>query len=169
LHAYRGEEGTLPLGLIPSSAFNPLLSTMVRAFKRRWPGVLITLSELTTLQLLLDIREERLDAIFIRPGDDELDGLRLKRFAGEKMLIVLPNGHPLARREILPLAALAGEPFVLYPPAVGLGLHHEILATGTAGSSRSRRNRRRKSAPRSIWSRPSSVFPLFPPRRRRSK
>jgi DNA-binding transcriptional LysR family regulator len=62
---------------------------------------------------LLDIREERLDEIFIRPGDDELDGLRLKRFADEKMLIVLPDGHPLARREILPLAALAGEPFVL--------------------------------------------------------
>ena len=128
LRAYRGEVGTLPLGLTASSAFNPILSTMVRAFKRRWPGVLITLSELNTLQLLLDIREERLDAIFIRPGDDELDGLRLKRFADEKMLTVLPDGHPLARREILPLAALAGEPFVLYPPAVGLSLYHEIVA-----------------------------------------
>ncbi len=51
---------------------------------------------------------ERLDAIYVRPGDNELDGVRLKRFADEKMLIVLPGCHPLAHHEILPLAALAG-------------------------------------------------------------
>jgi len=128
LRAFRGEEGTLALGLTASAAFNPLVSTMVRGFRRRWPGVLLTLGELNTMRLLQDIREEKLDAIFIRPGDDELDGLRLKRFADEPMLIVLPEAHPLAKQESLPLAALAEEPFVLYPPAVGLSLHHEIVS-----------------------------------------
>jgi DNA-binding transcriptional LysR family regulator len=128
LRAYRGEEGTLTLGLTASAAFNPILSTMVRGFKRRWPGVLITLGELNTLRLLQDLREEKLDAIFIRPGDDELDGLRLKRFADEPMLIALPEAHPLSQQARLPLSALAAEPFVLYPPAAGLSLHHEIVA-----------------------------------------
>lgn len=128
LRTHRGEAGTLSLGLTASAAFNPLVRTMLRDFRRRWPGVLLSLAELNTMRLLQDLREERLDAAFIRPGDTAPEGLRLKRFANEKMLIVLPGAHPLARFERLPLTALEGEPFVLYPPAAGLSLHHEIVS-----------------------------------------
>jgi len=128
LRAYRGEEGSLALGFTASAAFNPVVTTMVRAFRRRWPGVLLSLGELNTMRLLQDIREEKLDAIFIRPGEDELDGLLLKRFADEPMLIALPTEHRLAKHETLRLVELAKEPFVLYPPALGLSLHHEIVS-----------------------------------------
>ena len=128
LRAYRGEEGSLALGLTASAGFNPVVSRSLREFRRRWPGVKLTLNELNTLQMLRDLREEKLDAIFVRPGEDELEGLRLRRFADEAMLIALPASHPLAGREALPLAALAAEPFVLYPPAAGLSLYHEIVS-----------------------------------------
>jgi DNA-binding transcriptional LysR family regulator len=83
---------------------------------------------MNTAELLQDMKEEKLDAAFIRPGDDELEGLHLKRFADEPMLIALPEGHDLARHETLPLAALAKEPFVLFRPTAGLSLHHEIVS-----------------------------------------
>jgi DNA-binding transcriptional LysR family regulator len=128
LRAYRGEAGTLSLAYTGSAAFNPVVSGMVRMFRRRWPGIALSLEELNTMRMLQDLREERLDAAFIRPGDDELEGLRLKRFADEPMLIALPAGHELARHDILPLTALAAEPFVLFPAAAGLSLYHEIVS-----------------------------------------
>ena len=45
----------------------------------------------------------------------------------EDLVIALPSGHPLSRRRRLPLMALSLEPFVLFPRAVGAGLHEEIL------------------------------------------
>jgi DNA-binding transcriptional LysR family regulator len=126
--AHRGEIGTLSLAFSGSAAFNPVVSTMVRLFRRRWPNVMLSLDEMNTMQLLERLRAEKLDAAFIRPSDDELEGLRLKRFADEKMLIALPADHDLVRHEALPLAALAKEAFVLFPRATGLSLHHEILS-----------------------------------------
>lgn len=144
--AHRGEIGTLSLALSGSAAFNPVVSTMVRLFRRRWPNVRLSLDEMNTMQLLEQLRAEKLDAAFIRPSDDELEGLRLKRFPDEKMLIALPADHDLVRHEALPLAALAKEAFVLFPRATGLSLHHEICpSAGNVVLSPSRGRKRRRS------------------------
>ena len=44
------------------------------------------------------------------------------------MLIAVPAAHPLAARGKAPLAALAGEPFILFPRSFGSSLYDEILA-----------------------------------------
>jgi DNA-binding transcriptional LysR family regulator len=126
--AHRGDVGTLSLGFTGSAAFNPVVSDMVRQFRQRWPGVLLSLDEMNTMRLLEQLKEEKLDAVFIRPGNYALAGLRLKHFADEAMLIALPASHALTRHEVLPLSALANEVFVLFPRVMGLSLHHEIVS-----------------------------------------
>jgi len=125
--ASRGETGRLRVGFSVSAAFNPAVPAPIRNFRHAYPGVQLSLVEANTLQLLDLLQRGGIDIGFIRPGPDDPENLRLHRFRDEPMLAVLPAAHPLAARESLPLSALAGESFVLYPRTVGLGLYDEVI------------------------------------------
>ncbi|OWV68925.1 transcriptional regulator [Rhizobium sp. R634] len=132
--ANRGETGRLSLGFTASSAFNPVVSTTIRRFRAHWPEVRLALTEMNTLALMQKLEAGELDAAFMRPSLDDPAGIRLRRLPDEPMVIALPANHPLARRSKLPLAALAGEPFILFPRLVGLSLYDDVvLACRKAG------------------------------------
>jgi DNA-binding transcriptional LysR family regulator len=132
--ANRGETGRLALGFTASSAFNPVVSATIRRFQAQWPEVRLALTELNTLSLMEKLHRGELDATFMRPSLDDPPGVRLKRLADEPMVVALPASHPLARRETLPLALLATEPFILFPRLVGLSLFDDVvLACRKAG------------------------------------
>ncbi|MBY2932381.1 LysR family transcriptional regulator [Rhizobium leguminosarum] len=132
--ANRGETGRLSLGFTASSAFNPIVSTTIRRFRARWPEVQLSLTEMNTLALMQKLERGELDATFMRPSLDDPTGIRLRRLPDEPMVIALPASHPLARRSELPLAALADEPFILFPRLVGLSLYDDVvLACRKAG------------------------------------
>ena len=132
--ANRGETGRLALGFTASSAFNPVVSATIRRFQARWPDVRLSLTELNTLSLMEKLHRGELDATFMRPSLDDPPGVRLKRLADEPMVVALPASHPLAKRETLPLALLATEPFILFPRLVGLSLFDDVvLACRKAG------------------------------------
>ncbi|ANP88061.1 LysR family transcriptional regulator [Rhizobium leguminosarum] len=132
--ANRGETGRLSLGFTASSAFNPVVSTTIRRFRARWPEVQLSLTEMNTLALMQKLERGELDATFMRPSLDDPAGIRLRRLPDEPMVIALPASHPLARRNKLPLAALADEPFILFPRLVGLSLYDDVvLACRKAG------------------------------------
>jgi DNA-binding transcriptional LysR family regulator len=126
--ATRGEAGRLAIGLTGSAAFHPIVTQTIRDFRRRWPEVQVTLDEANTMRLLDQLKREELDAIFLRPGLEELEGLRLLRLPDEPMLAAIPNSHPLAKAAGLALGDLAREPLILFPPAIGLSLYHEVLS-----------------------------------------
>jgi DNA-binding transcriptional LysR family regulator len=125
--AHRGEIGRLALGFTGSAAFNPRVSATIRNFRRSWPTVLLSLEEMNTFRLLERLMRGDLDAAFIRPGAQDPEGVRLRRLPPEPMLIALPASHALAAEQALPLTALAGEPFVLFPRGVGLSLYDQIV------------------------------------------
>ncbi|MCB8874227.1 LysR family transcriptional regulator [Acidisoma silvae] len=126
--AARGEAGLLTLGLTGSAAFHPIVTRTIRNFRRRYPKVQVVLEELNTMRLLEMLRREELDAIFLRPGLEELEGLHLHRLPDEPMVAAIPKAHPLAKARSITLAGLAQEPLILFPPAIGLSLYHEVLS-----------------------------------------
>lgn len=126
--ANRGEIGRLSLGFTASSAFNSIVTATIREFRDHWPGVLLSLTEMNTNALMERLIRGEIDAAFIRPGLEDPRDVRLKRFADEPMVIALPANHPLAAKDRLPIAALAGEPFILFPRMVGLSLYDDIVA-----------------------------------------
>ena len=126
--AARGEAGTLAIGLTASAAFHPIVTRTMRNFSRRYPKVQVRLAELNTMGLLDQLRREELDAIFLRPGLEELEVLNLHRLPDEPMIAAIPKAHPLAKARSITLAALATEPLILFPPAMGLSLYHEVLS-----------------------------------------
>ena len=125
----RGEAGRLRLGFTASAAFNPRVPHLIRDFRRQWPKVQLVLEETNTAGLLAALHDGRLDAAFVRysPSAPPPD-LELLRFPDEPMLIAVPAGHPLAQQAQAPLAALAGEPFILFPRSFGSSLYDEILS-----------------------------------------
>lgn len=125
--AARGETGRLALGFTASAAFNPLVTGAIRRFRSRWPDVALALSEMNSNWLMEKLVRGELDAAFIRPGLEDPKEVRLKRLPDEPMLIALPVHHPLATYTRVPLAALAGEPFILFPRTVGLSLYDDIV------------------------------------------
>lgn len=124
--ANRGETGRLSLGFTASATYNAIVSGTIRRFRNQWPNVSLSLAEMNSNVLTELVVRGELDAAFIRPGLEDPKGVRLKRITDEAMLIALPASHPLAKRDRLPLAALAGEPFVLFPRTVGLSLYDDI-------------------------------------------
>ena len=125
--ATRGETGRLALGFTASSAFNTAVSGTIRRFRGQWPEVSLSLTEMNSNWLMEKLMREEIDVAFIRPGLEDPKNVRLKRLADEPMLIALPAHHPLARHSKVPLSALAGEPFILFPRTVGLSLYDDIV------------------------------------------
>ena len=126
--AGRGETGHLSLGFTASSAFNPAVPALIRAFRNAYPGVGLTLIEGNTTQLLVHLEEGRLDLAFLRPGLHSFTGISLYQIVNEPMKVVLPAKHPLARHRKLALSQLAEESFVLMPREASPTLHSEILS-----------------------------------------
>lgn len=125
--AGRGETGRLNLGFTASAAYNPAVPALIRAFRNAYPGVGLSLTEGNTAQLLAYLEEGRLDLAFLRSGGHSFAGVSLYQIENERMKIVLPVTHPLAAKKKLPLAALAGESFVLIPREASPTLHDEIV------------------------------------------
>ena len=127
--AARGEQGRLAVGYTSSGAFHPFVSQQIRAFREARPGVLLVLAEDGTPELAQALRDERLDAAFLRSTSSDTAGLRLEPLMEEDMVAALPANHPLAATGApIPLAALGEETFVFYRRPTGPGLYDAIVS-----------------------------------------
>ncbi|HTT80781.1 MAG TPA: LysR family transcriptional regulator [Stellaceae bacterium] len=127
--AARGEAGRLALGFTSSASFHPLVPQLIRHYREAFPLVALTLEESGTGELVAALLAERIDAAFVRSPIGAAAGIAVDTLLEEPMIGVLPAGHALAAAtEPLPLAALAGETFILYRRPLGPGLYDAIIA-----------------------------------------
>jgi LysR family transcriptional regulator, benzoate and cis,cis-muconate-responsive activator of ben and cat genes len=108
-----GVSGTLNLGFVGSATYD-VLPGVLREFLQSAPHVDLTLSEMTVHAQIEALTEKRIDIGLLRlPAKTE--GLVFRRIAREPLCVALPSSHRLAQLPAVRLAALAGEPFVLFP------------------------------------------------------
>jgi DNA-binding transcriptional LysR family regulator len=136
----RGEQGRIAVGFTSSAPFHPFVPRIIRRYREAFPLVALTLEEGGTTELVEQLRNERIDAAFIRTAIANREGLVVDALLQEPMVLALPQAHHLARRasasNALPLKALAGETFVIYRRHSGPGLYDSILsACNAAGFS----------------------------------
>jgi DNA-binding transcriptional LysR family regulator len=129
----RGEQGRLRLGITPTSPFHPFVSQVVRAFREAYPLVSIALEERHSNDLVEHLRNERIDAAFIRTAPTDAKGLVISALLEEELVVVLPEGHRLAQSDAgseaaISLKALAGETFIIQGGQQGLGLYADTIA-----------------------------------------
>lgn len=129
--AGRGELGELRIGLFPSAPLIPIVARSVLGFRRAYPQVQLTLTEVESRRQVQALMEGREHLAIIRapvqvavPG--ELVATELLR---ERLVVMVPADHRLARgRGKVAVAALAQEQFVFYGPTMGTTLPTQVLA-----------------------------------------
>jgi DNA-binding transcriptional LysR family regulator len=119
--AARGETGHLSLGFTGTAALNPIVPASIRAFRRGFPDVQLSLEEASSASLLARLLERRLDAVILRPGETHPEGVRIHDLADEPMVAALPSAHALAKgRADIDLTALRNDPLILTPTSTSL-------------------------------------------------
>jgi DNA-binding transcriptional LysR family regulator len=127
----RGEAGRVGLGFTSSASFHPFVPRLIRDYRETHPLVALTLEESGTGELVDALREERLDAAFVRSPIGPAPGIEVQAVLAEAMVVALPAGHAAAARNAgvpLGLEALAAETFILYRRPLGPGLYDAIIA-----------------------------------------
>lgn len=104
------QTGTIRMGTL-SSISTHWLPEIIKQFQTLYPGVdfVIHQGDYTSIQNW--IKTGMIDFGFINPA--AAGGIRTEPLKQGEMLAVLPEGHPLAAKEVVPLEALAKEPFIL--------------------------------------------------------
>ena len=105
----------LKSGLIRIGTFSSVathwLPNIIREFQKDYPNIdyELLLGDYTEIEEW--IQEGRVDCGFLRlPTKTELDTVFLEQ---DRLLVVLPETHPLAELEKIPVSELCGEPFML--------------------------------------------------------
>jgi DNA-binding transcriptional LysR family regulator len=125
--ASRGEVGSLRVGFTASSAFNGVVPTAIRAFRRAYADVELALEEANTTRLVAGLKEGSLDAAFLRPGDAAREAFQLRLLYEEPMVAALPASHPAVAPQAVDLATLRLDPFLLFPRPIGPRLYDSII------------------------------------------
>jgi DNA-binding transcriptional LysR family regulator len=130
--ADRGEIGRISIGFVTSALYG-VGPDVIRLFRQRHPAVHTDLHELSVVQQADALRNRRIDVSFLRTPF-EVEGLAVRTILNERWVIALPSAHHLSRRPFVPLAALAGDPFLLFPRNLAPSLYdHVLLICESAG------------------------------------
>jgi DNA-binding transcriptional LysR family regulator len=101
----------LRIGAIDAASSSFLPEALV-TFRNRHPGIEVKFVEAMTAPLIQMLEAGKLDLALMRPpkrtSDCAFEVLRV-----ERPLVVLNDRHPLAQREVLTMADLVGEPFII--------------------------------------------------------
>jgi DNA-binding transcriptional LysR family regulator len=127
--AARGETGSLRVGFTASAAFNSVVPSAIRAFRRAYPDVELLLEETNTSHLIAGMQEGRLDAVFLRPGAAGSEAFALRVLSEEPIVLALPTNHPAAKHDEVDLGLLKDDPFVLFPRRNGPTLYDRVITT----------------------------------------
>ena len=122
----RGEIGRLVVGFVGSATYG-VLPKIVLTFRERFPDVELILHEMTSDQQIQALHNRRIDLGFVRSLTDD-STLTGECIFIEPLVLALPEAHPLATRAEVSLQALADEPFILFPPHLGLGFYNQIIS-----------------------------------------
>ena len=128
--AEAGEVGRLRIGYVDSALWGALPEA-IGAFRERYPRVTLTLLERLPTQQLEGLRRGDLD-VAIGPPPPATAPVETALVAEEPVVVALPAAHPLARRDAVPLAELAGEPWLLVPARVPSRLRNIALGAAAA-------------------------------------
>jgi DNA-binding transcriptional LysR family regulator len=110
LHAAASVSGRLRAGLSVSAA-GEMRTRLLTAFADAYPAVELELVTFDLTAPAAGLLDHRTDVALIRPPVDA-PGISLEEVEAEPRVFVLPAGHPLAGRDMLELADVAGLPWV---------------------------------------------------------
>ncbi|WP_327696984.1 LysR family transcriptional regulator [Streptomyces sp. NBC_00459] len=111
--------GRLTVGMVVGCTVTPLFDALA-AFHRAHPGVEISLLEDNSDRLVEQVRTGTVDLALIGTATATPEGLDALTIISERLVVAVPDGHPLAKRQRVSLRDLTTHPIVCMPPGTGL-------------------------------------------------
>ena len=124
--AATGMSGRLKVATAGGAMFS-FLPMLLRDFLVKYPGIALTIQNLTPDDQIAHIAEGAVDVGFTRIALCS-PTVTLKLVLAEPYLVALPSKHRFASCKSLRLKDLSSELFVMLRPEVSAGFHHEVLA-----------------------------------------
>ncbi|XPV74736.1 MAG: LysR family transcriptional regulator [Desulfovibrio sp.] len=109
-----GETGRLSIGFV-GAAINSNLPNALLKYRANYPAVTLQLKEMGTNDQFHQMGQEKLDAGFYTPGREEPEWVESIPFFSERHILCLPEAHPLADMDKVPLEDLKDTPLVMFP------------------------------------------------------
>ncbi len=115
--AGQGEIGRVTVGFAGASGYDAV-PRLTRAVTAELPGIeLVLLGQTYSGEALARLDEGTLDLGFVAMPVREGISARVVRI--ERLVVALPDAHPLAERDVVDLTDLASEPFITFPASRG--------------------------------------------------
>ncbi|MFF0160673.1 LysR family transcriptional regulator [Streptomyces sp. NPDC005263] len=123
-----GLAGRVSIGFVGTATYD-ILPRIARTVRAQLPGISLELrGELLNPELVDGLLGGTYDLALLRTGTPMDAALTVTPLRSERLMAVLPTGHPLAGRDEIALAALADEPFVVHPSRDRSSMHGRVLA-----------------------------------------
>lgn len=125
--AGQGRTGRIVIGFVHSLAYS-LLPSVLPGFRRKHPGIAVSLREVTVADKESALLSGSIDSGIYRPPVRHPEIATLPVFE-EGFVLALPSSHRLARKRRVPVRSLRDEPLILFRALRGdVGLHGTIAA-----------------------------------------
>jgi DNA-binding transcriptional LysR family regulator len=110
-----GKAGTLRIGIATALSWHGLVVDSFRQFRNERPDAQLELHHLLSIHQIDAIMSGRLDAGFAASLIPLHKNLAHWEFARDRMVLAVPEGHPLTKRKKIRLRDLRNLPFVWFP------------------------------------------------------
>ena len=135
----RGQAGTLRIGIATAVSWHGLVVDAFREFRRRQPDVELVLQHLLSVHQIEAILAGRLDIGFVAPITPWHQELAHWQFARDRMVLAVPQAHPLTERKRIRLRDLRDMPFIWFQRWVNPTIFDQMMqacARGALGAPR---------------------------------
>jgi DNA-binding transcriptional LysR family regulator len=128
-----GQAGTLRIGIATAVSWHGLVVNAFREFRRRHPDVELVVHHLVSVQQVEAVVSDRLDAGFVAAVTPWHKELEHRQFALDRMVLAVPKGHPLTKRERIRLRDLRDTSFVWFHRWVNPTFHDHMMEVCARG------------------------------------
>ena len=109
-----GMEGEIHVGYAPSLTVQ-ILPLALRAFQAEFPNIRVALHDLSTDEMLSQLREGALHlALVVQPMRSMLRGIVFEEITRYPMCVAIPPTHPLSRKRSVTMEQALREPLIIY-------------------------------------------------------
>lgn len=125
--AARGEAGELRIGFTQSVKFIPGFLKTLRLFRRRFPGVALSLQEMDSVTQVNALAGRRIElGVMPLPHEPMVSTVKLSHLMTDPMVLATANDGELGQRATVRVADLQGQPLICTPRFSGFGLHQHL-------------------------------------------
>ena len=128
-----GQAGTLRVGIATAISWHGLVVNAFREFRRRQPDVELVLHHMVSVHQVEAVLSDRLDAGFAAAVTPWHEDLEHQQFALDRMVVAVPKGHPLTKRERIRLRDLRDTSFVWFHRWVNPAFYDQMMEACARG------------------------------------